>query len=127
MKHYGKMKSIHTRECSKCGGDLGDRYGKQRYCKSCHAAHMRATRPKHKDLPYHARLKANARAYTNVLIKRGQLVKGKCEVCQSEKAESHHDDYNNPKQVRWLCRKHHLELHRELEKSVEFSPDFISR
>lgn len=33
-----------SRACSKCGGDLGDRYGKQRWCLTCHAANMRDIR-----------------------------------------------------------------------------------
>ncbi len=111
MKHFNKRNGIITRACSGCGGDLGDRHGKQRYCKSCHAAHMRINRPKHKELSDEARKKANCRAYTHVLIKRGKIIKGLCEVCNSSKVESHHEDYNNPRLVRWFCRIHHLDLH----------------
>lgn len=37
-----------TRECSKCGDDLRDRYGKYRYCHKCHAEYMRDHRKKEK-------------------------------------------------------------------------------
>ena len=119
MKHqrYFKQKGVISRQCSKCGGDLGDRYGKQRYCKSCHAAYMRATRPKHSDLPDHQRKKANTRAYSKVLVKRGEIKKMPCEVCGSKNSERHHDDYDNPRDVRWFCRKHHLELHRKMKQA----------
>jgi hypothetical protein len=119
MKHLGKIKGTLTRECSKCGGDLGDRYGKQRYCKKCHAANMRATRPKHKDLPELARKKANARAYSKELLKRGKIERKPCEICGSV-AQMHHDDYSKPAQVRWLCRPHHLEWHRLNELPYQF-------
>lgn len=52
------------------------------------------------------------RAYTREYIKSGKLVKGACEVCGSTKnVEAHHDDYDKPLEVRWLCRKHHNEHH----------------
>jgi hypothetical protein len=35
-----------------------------------------------------------------------------CEVCGAESAHRHHDDYDKPLDVRWLCREHHAELHR---------------
>lgn len=45
-------------------------------------------------------------------IKKGQLERKPCEVCGSENAEAHHDDYNKPLDVRWLCPKCHTEWHR---------------
>lgn len=112
MEHLGKQIGTKTRACSKCGGDLKDRYGKQRYCLACHAEYMRATRPKHKDLPEHAKKKANARAYLHQYVKRGKVKKEPCKVCGNEKSQAHHPDYSKPAEVVWLCREHHLELHR---------------
>ena len=54
-----------------------------------------------------ARMKANARSYAHVYIKRGKLKKGICEVCGSADVEAHHDDYTKPLAVRWFCRLHH--------------------
>lgn len=34
-----------------------------------------------------------------------------CEVCGAEKAEAHHQDYDFPLDVMWLCRRHHIEWH----------------
>lgn len=47
-------------------------------------------------------------------VKRGILVKKPCEVCATEPAEAHHDDYTKPLEVRWLCEKHHGEHHRHM-------------
>lgn len=116
MEHFGKQIGIKTRACSKCKGDLGERYGKQRYCKTCHAAHMRATRPKHIELKEQARIKANARAYAKEYLKRGKLVKKPCVVCGSLESQMHHSDYSKPLLVEWYCRFHHLELHKEPTK-----------
>jgi hypothetical protein len=44
-------------------------------------------------------------------IRDGRLIRQPCEVCGSEPAQAHHDDYSKPLDVRWLCRKHHLEHH----------------
>lgn len=102
--------------CSKCNGMIEpSRMGKQSYCKSCHAEYMRNTRPKHSELPEEARIKANARSYLHVYVKRGKVIKHPCEVCGSERSEAHHNDYSKPLQVHWLCREHHLKLH-ETEK-----------
>jgi hypothetical protein len=98
--------------CSKCR-QPNDR-APQRYCKKCHAEYMRAWRPKHSKLPPEAKKKANIRSYTNVLIKRGQLIVSMlCSVsgCKN-KAENHHTDYNDPRKVGRMCRAHHLQWHR---------------
>jgi hypothetical protein len=34
-----------------------------------------------------------------------------CEIC-GEKAEAHHDNYDKPLEVRWLCFFHHREWHK---------------
>lgn len=117
MEHYGKKKGILSRDCSKCGGDLGERYGKQRYCKACHASYMRATRPKHSQLKDEARKKANARAYANVYLRRGKIEKMHCINCGSNDSQMHHSDYRFPLLITWYCRECHLKLH-NLEKQV---------
>lgn len=46
-------------------------------------------------------------------IKSGKLIKKSCEVCGNEKVQAHHDDYNKPLEIRWLCRRCHSEWHRK--------------
>lgn len=45
-------------------------------------------------------------------VKRGRIIKLPCQVCGDIKSEAHHSNYNRPLSVVWLCRKHHLELHK---------------
>lgn len=48
-------------------------------------------------------------------LKSGKLIRQTCLVCGDEKTEAHHDDYSKPLEVKWLCRKHHAEIHRRYE------------
>lgn len=46
-------------------------------------------------------------------VRDGRLIKQPCCVCGLEKSEAHHEDYEKPLDVMWLCRKHHAEIHRK--------------
>lgn len=40
-----------------------------------------------------------------------------CLICGSEEnIEGHHEDYSKPKEITWLCRKHHYAIHVEIRK-----------
>ena len=70
-----------------------------------------------------SRCHAGAGEAVLVALKRGELVKPeRCEGCgaggvqangKRVRVEAHHDDYNHPLQVRWLCRRCHCKWHRE--------------
>jgi len=48
-----------------------------------------------------------------VALRRGDLQRQPCEVCGSTtNIDAHHDRYDRPLQVRWLCRRHHVLLHK---------------
>lgn len=98
-----------TPPCSRCGGPR-DRHP-ERYCTKCHAAWMREHRPRHSELTDEQRKKANCRAYTKVLIKRGTLVPQPCERCGEVEVQAHHPDYSDPRRVEWLCKQCHRALH----------------
>lgn len=61
------------------------------------------------------RIKHEARWRTKKAIKKGILKKGLCEICQSKNTQAHHDNYNEPLKIRWLCKKHHLQIHAKAE------------
>lgn len=43
-------------------------------------------------------------------VKDGRILKRPCEVCGNIKVEAHHTDYRKFLDVKWLCKKHHLEI-----------------
>jgi len=48
-------------------------------------------------------------------IKYGRITRKPCEICGSNiKIHGHHDDYSKPLDVRWLCPKHHKQIHANL-------------
>lgn len=57
------------------------------------------------------KIKNSARRLVRSAIASDRLIRQPCEVCASPKVDAHHDDYAAPLAVRWLCRRHHRELH----------------
>jgi hypothetical protein len=56
--------------------------------------------------------RARRRLYRAMLS--GRVERKPCEVCGDPKVDAHHDDYGKPFDVRWLCRAHHMALHRRI-------------
>ena len=107
---------MKKKTCSKCSMELDDsRVGKYRYCKSCHAEYARLNRAKHSELNDIQRKKANCRSYVHVYVKRGLIKKMPCFICGNLNSEAHHENYDRPLDIIWLCRKHHLEHHKNIE------------
>lgn len=122
------FKSGRKPECCKCGGPKEN--PKVGYCDSCNAQKERERRlvkvqsaefrrqerakiqERIKNDP-NFKFKKMVRATTNRYIKAGFLIRKPCEICGKEKTDAHHDDYWQPLKVRWLCRKHHNEHHRQ--------------
>ena len=58
------------------------------------------------------RRKDTARSYAGVYLRRGLLKPKPCEFCGSVEVQMHHDDYDQPLVVRWLCAWCHNLLHK---------------
>lgn len=62
-------------------------------------------------------VKARARAAVRTALRNGKLKRGDCEIggdCRG-RIEAHHDDYDRPLDVRWLCTKHHGLIERTVQ------------
>lgn len=62
--------------------------------------------------------KQKARRKVMEAVKQKRLVRLLCEVCQISNTQAHHDDYNKPLAVRWLCQTHHTAHHQKLKLLV---------
>jgi len=47
----------------------------------------------------------------NYLIKKGEIKRGRCCLCGESKAYAHHENYNEPLDILWLCPSHHKKYH----------------
>ncbi len=84
------------------------------------ASHQMCVR--HAKSIYNARVKGTvpriAREAVGNAIKYGKLVREPCEECgKVETVEAHHDDYEKPLDVRWLCKHHHNLHHWAVKKA----------
>lgn len=59
--------------------------------------------------------KRQARSAMQIATDKGIIKRGEaCELCKSaDFVEGHHDDYNKPLTVRWLCKKCHFAWHKK--------------
>lgn len=96
--------------CSKCKKQK--RGQSKRYCDKCHSEYMKEWRKLH-PLNEKQKLKERARAYARVYVKRGKIEKEPCFKCGSLKSQIHHPDYCKPTMIIWLCREHHLDIHKK--------------
>lgn len=55
--------------------------------------------------------KYRAQTLVNNHKRAGNLHEEPCEVCGATNAHAHHDDYDKPLNIRWLCPIHHREWH----------------
>lgn len=78
------------------------------YCTPCrrayHRDYMRRTRKSYGEMSDEERRKARCRAYTRVLVQRGQLEKTPCACGSSDGLQARHTDYDDPRAVVWVCR-----------------------
>ena len=58
------------------------------------------------------KFKYHARQMVRLALRNGLLEKDVCSICGIDKVDAHHEDYTQPLKVVWLCRKHHLQLHK---------------
>lgn len=70
--------------------------------------------------------KVKAHSIVNEAIRTGKLVKPtKCSFCNLEKkVQAHHEDYEKPLEITWLCSTCHSNLHKQkrIENGFQYKP-----
>jgi len=59
-----------------------------------------------------------ARRCVSNALRDGRLAKLPCAVCGGKKVEAHHEDYEKPLEVIWLCKQHHVEVDKKRRSSI---------
>ena len=93
--------------------------GYSTYCKNCTSWYSKHIRKQQlRDRKAYAKeynknnTKQNrARSKARYHIYHGKIKKKPCSVCSADKAEVHHEDYNKPLDITWLCRSCHMKQH----------------
>lgn len=121
---HPRMSDGHIGKCKLCARqDVKNRYDnpevKQKiveYEKLRSQSHKRKLQAKLQHQKQRQKYPGKFRARNKVAnaIRDGRLQRKACEVCGELKSEAHHEDYRKYLQVRWLCRKHHVELEKQL-------------
>ena len=107
------------KRCSKCGGlkPLADFYkgqgrlGRTAQCKACR---RRMAGARHKLMFGQHPERFRARAAVAYAVKHGKLIKpDRCSECNQKRfLDGHHEDYDRPLDVLWLCKKCHVKRHK---------------
>jgi hypothetical protein len=114
--HLNKCKECAKKDVSKHRLDNIERirsYDKQR-----------ANLPHRKELQYHITKKWRNEDKRRVIahnavaraIKKGLLIGAPCVRCGNIKSLAHHEDYDKPLDVMWLCEPCHKQRHKELKE-----------
>lgn len=61
------------------------------------------------------------RAVANAICA-GVLKRQPCGVCGEIKVQAHHNDYNKPLDVQWLCFRHHRQAHGQMQYVTTINP-----
>lgn len=62
--------------------------------------------------------KHKTRKATKIALDHGKIIKQPCKYCGDVKSQVHHNDYKDPFNVTWMCKKHHDAWHRAFEADI---------
>lgn len=118
--------------CDMCGEVSHDKPSsyarkKRHFCSTaCYSEFRKTILPKEEQHRYgtgfpeeEQRKRRKCRNITNKAIQRNELIRMPCQICGVVNSEAHHDDYNQPLNIRWLCFEHHRDFHKKIYENPE--------
>ena len=111
--------------CDYCGNEYHTKKShyeirKRHFCsRECYSKYRSEILPKEEQNAYgtgysqeERSKRKKARSILNHYLRDNHIDRKPCEVCGNSKTEAHHDDYDKPLEVRWLCFKCHRRYHK---------------
>lgn len=120
------MADGHLNICKECVRIRVCNYAKTEAGKEIERRRQKSQRRKIWSLKYQKirrsrdKAKYKSRTWVSNALRDGRLSRKPCEVCGIEKVEAHHPDYSKPKVIRWLCKKHHHEIHPQFTRKYKY-------
>ncbi len=114
-KHKG-MKDGHVNKCKKCNLSDVSKHRAKNIERIRAYDRERGNRQSYEYVKqYREKYPKKYKAHNMVANQKrlGNLHEKPCEVCGSLSVVAHHDDYDQPLNVRWLCQAHHKQWHEE--------------
>lgn len=113
---HGQMKDGHLNKCKTCTKKDVHVHRHESPSRERILAYDRARgnrQDKGYSQEYNAKYPKKYKAHSLVgyAVKTKKLFHEPCEICGKEKTHAHHDDYDKPLNVRWLCAEHHRQWH----------------
>lgn len=111
---HKEMADGHLRKCKECVKGRVGKY-RERNIDSIRAYDRargnRQTKEYHDRYRIEQKIKYQAHYLVSNAIRDKRLFRKPCEICGEKYVHGHHDDYNKPLEVRWLCPVHHRQWH----------------
>lgn len=124
-------------KCENCGNVASDRPShykrkKRHFCsQGCYSDFRRDRLPIEEHSRYgkghsaeEKKKRVKARSILNHHLRDNHIERLPCEICGNQ-AEAHHNDYDKPLDVRWLCFKHHR-LYHKIGMKVYENPELLN-
>ena len=105
---HPKMADGHLNKCKEC---VKARVGQHRELNLERIRAYDRSRGRRRSLSPYPQKQRSASNKVGKAIRSGRMKRQPCVICGNVKTEGHHQDYDKPYDVVWLCVEHHRRLH----------------
>jgi hypothetical protein len=69
-------------------------------------------------------IKINAQQKVHIETRAGRIKKKVCKICGIKNTVAHHEDYFKPLKLVWLCQKHHIKRHKDINEQFKHTEKY---